>query len=74
MNCALLRALLSALNATLFMEPLFVCEPSVVLRHELHACLCIDFPHLPRRLLLRALSTMNIKAGPLSLCVPSMSK
>ena len=50
------------------------CEPSHVLRYKPHACLCIELPHLTRRLLVARATRTNIKADSSPLCVPRLGK
>ena len=50
------------------------CEPSHILRYKPHACLCIELPHLTRRLLVTLATRTNIKADSFSLCVPRLGK
>ena len=49
-------------------------EPSHILRYKPHACLCIELPHLTRRLLVTPATQTNIKADSFSLCVPRLGK
>ena len=48
------------------------CEPSHILRYKPHACLCIELPHLTRRLLVTLATRTSIKADSFSLCVPRL--
>ena len=50
------------------------CEPSHILRYKPHACLCIELPHLTRRLLVTLATRTSIKADSFSLCVPRLGK
>ena len=50
------------------------CEPFYALRYKPHACLCIEPPHLTRRLLVAFATRTNIKADSFSLCVPRLGK
>merc|ERR1719453_388963 len=49
-------------------------EPSHILRYKPHACLCIELPHLTRRLLVTLATRTNIEADSFSLCVPRLGK
>ena len=50
------------------------CEPSHILRFKPHACLCIELPHLTRRLLVVLATRINIKADSFSLCITRLGK
>ena len=45
-----------------------------ILCYKPHACLCIELPHLTRRLLVTLATRTNIKADSFSLCVPRLGK